>query len=237
MDVLARRVLCCRLDSGNDEIVTLSVYVPFKTDGDDWQCIFQFGGARDQRIVRRAGSDFIQALMCCLEAAAAYIERPDEPRSYWQGLSHCGLPRRAPKPASYSAPSIPAPEPNPGTLDVLTTRQINYRDESGAEREALLTMFRPSETHGGTWLCGVAFGPSQTAPVRYCVGADAIEAILNALAIARLLFEAMAPNGESPPGSVGCGDLPYCMGRSYYIDMVGDLGPEAPDFLRGQWGS
>ncbi|UQA56731.1 DUF6968 family protein [Polyangium aurulentum] len=240
MDVLATRVLQYRSESGAETDVTLTVFAPFKTERDDWKCGFQFSPPPNQRVNHIAGVDYIQAVLCCLEVARGYIEHPKEQRSSWQGMSHSGLPRHAEKPASYQPPAIPPPEASPGNLEVLTTRRLGCPNEGGVEQELILTVYKPLEAEGGTWKCGFSFGPTESAAIRYGVGADFIEALLDALALARVTFEAMVPTGWVASESDAlrdCADFPYKIGRSFGMDRVGDLGPGAPEFLKQPWGS
>jgi hypothetical protein len=240
MEVLATRVLQYRSDSGAETDVTLTVFAPFKTERDDWKCEFQFSPPSNQRLMHAYGVDYLQALLGCLSVARGYIEHPEEQRSSWQGMFHSGLPLHEEKPASYQPPDVPSPEANPGNLEVLTTRRLGYPDEGGVERDLILTVYKPFQAEGETWKCGFSFGPPESASIRYGVGADFIEALLDAFALARVTFEAMVPKGWVAPESEGlhdCADLPYKVGRSFGTDMVGDLGPDAPEFLKQPWGS
>ena len=118
-------------------------------------------------------------------------------------------------------------------MDVLTTRMLGYPDESGVEREILLTVFMPFKAEGEIWKCGFTFGAPENAPIRYGVGADLIEALLDGLAKARATFEGTVPKGWVTSGDLlDCSDLPYKIGRSFWTDPAPEI-PDMPDFSGG----
>ncbi|MRG94090.1 DUF6968 family protein [Polyangium spumosum] len=228
MATLTTRVLQYRGDDGKERDVTLTVFVPFADEHGGWKCGFQFSPPTHRRVVYVGGIDFIQALVGCLKVARGYVEHPEEERSHWQGMSHSGLPTPQARPGEYRAPEVPAPESNPGDLEVLTTRALGHSDTSGVETELVFTVFKPFQADDGSWKCGFAFGPSEGASVRYGVGADFIEAFLDALALARVAFDDMAPTGPASGLALDCSDFPYKVGRAFATDPVVDPDAVAP---------
>jgi hypothetical protein len=151
-------------------------------------------------------------------------------------MPHCGLPSRAEQPADYQRPDIGSALENPGNLEVLATRSLGCPDPQGVTRALHFTVYKPLQTRDGQWSCAVSFGSEddKRLPVRYGTGADFIESFLDALALARATYQTIVPKGWHPSKSEGllnCDDFPFKMGRAFHTDMVGDLGPGAPDFF------
>ncbi|MBK8257631.1 MAG: hypothetical protein IPK82_33795 [Polyangiaceae bacterium] len=220
MDVLATRVLKYRNDHGSERDVTLTLFAPSRTEH-DWQCGFQFSPPANQKIVHVYGVDILQAIVGCLKVARGYIEHPTEQRSSWQGMSHSGLPWHAEKPASYHPPDVPPPQEFPADLDVLATRKLGYRDATTGTHSLVLTVYKPLQAKDDVWRCAFGLGSSECTQVRYGRGADMIEALLNALALARAAYEAAAPKDSVASESsdfFDCSDLPYSIGRAYFTD-------------------
>ena len=232
MDVLATRVLSYPDENGDKRELVLTVFVPFEAA--EWRCRFVFDPPVIRKGVDGAGVDFLQAFVECVKIARIYLESTALfGRAHWQGMLDCGLPSYGARPASWAPPDIPPPASNPGNMDVLTTRVVGYPDESGAERELLLTVFVPFEAEDKTWKCGFTFGPPLNAPLRYGVGADFIEAFLDCVAMARATFEGTAPKGWIRSGGLyDLCDLPYKIGRSFWTDPGGEI-PGMPDFSAG----
>ena len=70
-------------------------------------------------------------------------------------------------------------------------------------------------------------------PIRYGVGEDFIEALLDALAMARVIFEGRVPKGWGWSASEelqDCADLPYKIGRSFRMDDSSGRPPDELDF-------
>ena len=132
---------------------------------------------------------------------------------------NCGLPALRKRPADWTPPPIPPPEANPGDLEVLSSSTVPYPDEMGIERDIPLFVFMPKPTENGRWKCGFAFGPKDTAPVRYGVGDDFIQSFLDAAAMIRLVheIEIIPPDWKSQVRD-GCERLPYKKGKGYFLD-------------------
>lgn len=219
--ILATRVLQYRYDSGEERDITLTIFEPLETEVGDWECGFQFNPPANQRIIKACGLDYIQALLACLTAARGYIEHPVEQRSSWQTMFHAGLPWTAEKPPAYEPPLVPALEPNPGGMELLATRILGRPGEDGAAGKLPLTVYKPFRTGDGTWRCAFSLGSTESEPVRYGIGSDFIEALLDALAMARAAHETMVPEGWTAPDSAEAWDsrfLPYKMGRAYWLE-------------------
>jgi len=130
------------------------------------------------------------------------------------------LPSRGIKQAD-GTPTFPFPKEHQDApkQPVLAVRTVGYPDKSGVERALELTLFVPVNTDHETWQCAFTFGASLDTPVRHGLGADAIEAFLDALAGARNVFEAVVPIGWEGSGNLlDCADFPYKTGRSYRTD-------------------
>lgn len=230
MDVLTTRSLSYTDDNGEPREVVLTVFMPFEAET-DWRVGFVFSPPIQRRIMYGRAGDALQALIYSLGIARAYLESTDLfRRLHWQGMVDCGLVDVAERPASWAPPDVPQPEDNPGTLDAFSTRTLGCPDETGVERELLLTIFIPFKAEGGTWKCGVAFGPPRSTPIRYGVGDDFLEAFLNGVAMARVIFDQMRPVGWEPSRELDCcSHLPYQIGRTYWMDPS-PKDPSRPDF-------
>lgn len=236
MEVLATRTIKYRHDSGKETDVTLTVFVPFLMERGDWKCQFKFSPPDSQRPVHVYGMDFVQALLGCLSVARGYIEHPTEERTSWQGMMHSGLPWHHEKPAGYQRPQIPAPEVNPGNLEILTKVRLGIPHGDNDVHELILIVYRPFAVHETRWKCAFAFGAGVDEPVRYGVGADFIEAILDALALARVTYESMVP-AEWQPESDEFDSVqfwPHKIGREYFTEPSKHSNPDTPDF-RPSW--
>lgn len=235
MDVLTTRLLTYLDEAGRANDLVLTIFAPWDA-GDVWKCGFAFPDADRQRRVEICGVDYIQALLLCLEIVPQYLRLARLPsRARWHGMPHCGLPSHAERPPDFQPPEIGPAEANPGGMDVLTTRTLGHPDQHGAARPFALTVYKPLQTREGEWKCAVSLGPSEEErlPVRYGVGADFIESLLDALRLARATYEALMPRGwhaKSARDWLDCADFPFKVGRAFHTDMVGDLGPGAPDF-------
>lgn len=223
MNVLTRRTIQHRTDSGAAADVVLTVFEPFQESASFWRCGFQFEPPSNQRIIKAGGYDAIAALLACLTVARGYIEHPSEDRTTWQGMSHSGLPWHSTMPDGYQPPDIPPLEVNPENLSILATRRLGTPDESDGVRELMLTVYKPFQVDEKTWKCAFALKAACNDNVRYGVGADFIEALLDALAMARTTYLGMVPPQWEAPESEGFGDvhfLPYRIGRAYSIDRT-----------------
>jgi len=221
MNVLAKRTIQYRTDSGATMDVTLTVFEPFRESADFSRCGFQFEPPSNQRMIKAGGYDTISALLACLTVARGYVEHPSEDRTTWQGMSHSGLPWHSRMPDGYQPPDIPPLEPNPGNLPILATRRLGMPEESGSVRELMLTLYKPFQVNDKTWKCAFALTAEPVDSVRYGVGADFIEALLDALAMARTTYLRMIPPQWEAPESEGFDDvrfLPYRIGRAYSIE-------------------
>lgn len=232
MDVLATRALSFTDDNGDSMEVTLTVFQPFEAERQVWKCKFQFGPPIHREAIAVAGVDYIQAVVGCLEVARGYLNGTKLwGRVQWQDMADCGLPWYTNTPPPLRSTDIPPAEANPGNLRVLTNRTLGLPDDSGTEREIVLTVFAPFQAQDGAWRCGFAFGALESAPIRYGDGADFIEALLDALAGARATFDAMLPHDWHPPDTstvLDCTGLPRKVGRSFWID-TSESDPSTPE--------
>ena len=223
VNILATRTIQYRTDRDTVKDVVLTVFEPVRASEDEWQCAFRFHPPENRRAITLRGHDCISALLACLVVARGYVEHPSEERTSWQGMSHSGLPWHNDIPEGYQPPPIPVLEENPGNLDVLTTRRFGVPHDDDI-RELVLTVYRPIYTERGSWKCAFAFDTAPNKPVRYGSGLDLIEALLDALAIARVAYEAMIPAEWAPPESSDLDTgrfLPYKIGRAYSIKRAG----------------
>lgn len=235
MEILTTRTLRYTDQAGEAKQVVLSIFVPYEKEQGHWRCKYLFSAPFDRKNVDIAGADFIQTLLLCLATVPEALRLELGSRASWQGMSDCGLPQcaQAARPAFSLPPDIPPLEKTTRRLETLTKRVLGSPDEAGLEHALLLTIYKPFQVDDDAWKCAFSFGPSESALVRFGVGADFVEAFLDALALARIAYEATVPNGWKASESEGlfdCADFPYKIGRSYWTDTVGDLGPGAPDF-------
>lgn len=242
MDILAKRAFAYTDKNGNSGEVVLTIQMPYPTEHNGvpiWKANYVFGPpiAKGHHAV---GVDFIQVFLCILQIARSYLTAhyPDG-RLQWQGRIDCGLPifTSTPPPPrlniwgfrSPAAPFAPNPTaqiadevPSEGYLQRIATRELGYRDEHGITHTVLLSVFAPISDQGHVWKCGIAIDHSENAPLRYGRGADPIEAILDALAIARLVFSSMVGNGTAlnEGDLLDCEDFPQKVGREFWIHRV-----------------
>ncbi len=131
---------------------------------------------------------------------------------------NCGLPALRERPPSWTATETPPAEINPGDLEILSESTVPFPDAMGVEKKRPLFVFMPEQMADGRFKCGFAFDAKDTAPVRYGVGDDWIQAFLDAAAMIRVIYDALLPHGWKPRDGIGCSRLPYKMGRGYFID-------------------
>jgi hypothetical protein len=194
-------------------ILTISTPHPSERNGVPiWKGGYAFGPpvaiSMADKIV---GVDFVQVFVASLRVARGCLEGefPDG-RVQWQGRTDCGLPWRTSGKQSSQVLPIPTEEPSDSNVRTLATRTLGYRDEHGTTQRVTLSIFEPIEASDRSWKCGVAFDHVEGAPLRYGRGRDAIEAMLDALAIARRVFAAMTAKGSSSEEGdwLDCEDLP-----------------------------
>ena len=102
---------------------------------------------------------------------------------------------------------------------VLATRKLGHLDDAGVERQAIFTLYVPFQ-ESDAWKCGFAFDPWPDTLVHYGVGSDAIEAMLDALASARIVFESMTPAGWTASDDLlDCADFPIKVNRAFHINL------------------
>jgi hypothetical protein len=225
MDILATRAFGYTDKSGNSGEVVLTIQMPYPTEHNGapiWKGDYVFGPpiAKGHHAV---GVDFIQVFLCALQIARSYLmaHYPDG-RVLWQGRIDCGLPFSTNAQPSH-AEQIADEEPIEGSLQRIATRELGYRDEQGTTQTATLSIFAPISDDGQAWKCGIAIDHTENAPLRYGRGADAIEAILDALAIARLVFSSMVANGSllDEGDLLDCEDFPQKVGRAFWLHRAG----------------
>ena len=135
---------------------------------------------------------------------------------------NCGLPALRKRPETWVAPEVPLPEENPGNLEVLDELAVSFPDSNGVEYGRPVFVFMPQQMDDTHWKCGFAFDAKDTAPVRYGVGYDWIHSFLDAMAMLRVHYEAMLPQGWKAIEQIPLERLPYMMPykteRGYYLD-------------------
>lgn len=232
MNVLAKRTIQYLTDSGATRDVTLTVFEPFQEDVTSWRCGFQFEPPSNQRMIKPGGYDAIDAILTCLTVARRHVEHPSENRTTWQGMEHLGLPWHDKIPEEYQPPDIPPVEPNPGNLSILATRRLGTPDDSCGVRALMLSVYKPFQIDENAWKCAFALEATPGDTVRYGGGADFVDALLDALAMARAVHVGMVPPQWEAPESEGFGEvhfLPYRIGRAYLIDRTRlDAAPDVP---------
>lgn len=236
MDVLTTREIQYTDDNGEERNVVLTIYTPYAQVDRGWRGAFAFGppiARLNGKTIPSGGVDFIQCFMCSVEVARGYLMGSDlAKRVHWHGMRHFGLPYYAERPVDYQAPQIPASEVNPGNLEILTKVRLGIPHRDNEVHELILIVYRPFAADETKWKCAFAFGAGANEPVRYGIGADFIEALLDALALARVTYEAMVP-AEWQPESDEFDSVqfwPHKIGREYFTEPSKYSNPDMPDF-------
>lgn len=74
-------------------------------------------------------------------------------------------------------------------MDVLATRILQYRDDSGVVKDVSLTVFAPRKTDQDDWECAFQFSPPPNQRTLHARGVDSIQALLACLTVARSYIE------------------------------------------------
>jgi hypothetical protein len=225
MDVLATREFQYTDDHGEERNVLLTIFMPHaRVDKCGWRGAFAFGppiARLDGTTIPSGGVDFIQCFLCAVEVARGYLMGSDlAKRAHWYGMHHFGLPSNQEKPEGYQPPTIPPSEVNPENLEILTRVRLAIPGANDVH-ELILSVYRPFTTDETQWRCAFALGMGANEPVRYGVGADFIEALLDALALARVTYESMVPEAWRPrelDEFDGVEFWPYKIGREYFTE-------------------
>lgn len=241
MDVLTTREIQYTDDNGEERNVVLTIYTPHAQVDRSWRGAFAFGppiARLNGKTIPSGGVDFIQCFLCSVEVARGYLMGSDlAKRVHWHGMRHFGLPFHAERPVDYQPPPLPAVEVNPGNLEILTKVRRGIPHGDNDVRELILIVYRPFAADETKWKCAFAFGGGANEPVRYGVGADFIEALLDALALARVTYESMLPAKWEPPESSDFDSVqfwPHKIGREYFTEPSKYSNPDMPDF-RPSW--
>jgi len=219
MTVLTTRTLQFRDEHGNDAPVILTIFEPTQDGNNGWRCIFDFEPPIKPRNAAGRGVDWIQAFTVALRFARLYFETTNWSRTgHWHGMRHLGLPDSATDSPMHGPGEIPQLEKRIESLDVIATRPLGFPDENGGLREVVLTIYAPFVTQEGSWKCAFSFDPLDAGSIRYGAGADFIEAFLDALAVARRVFESMIPAGWTGSEDLfDCAAFPIKSGRAFHI--------------------
>ncbi|MBK9263236.1 MAG: hypothetical protein IPM54_25970 [Polyangiaceae bacterium] len=212
-----RRLIYADSD-GNEKEVVLTVFVPFEVEHGGWKCEFTFEPSIYRAQPRGGGVDCIHALVMGLRLARVFLESTNLwGRASWQGMLDCGLPSSTDEPVDTTALTPIMASEDVHRLAVLATRKLGYPDDAGIERETILTLYLPFQ-ESDIWRCEFAFDPWPEVRVGHGVGSDAIEATLDALASARVLFDAAIPIGWTGSDDLlDCADFPIKSGRAFHI--------------------
>ncbi|MBK9262647.1 MAG: hypothetical protein IPM54_22935 [Polyangiaceae bacterium] len=224
MAILATRTLNYVDDHGVMKDVTMTLLKRIEQDG-TWKLGLRFGAPITWEMFIR-GDDVLETITSIL--AAWWVRlfvggMPIANNIRWidgQGKEsfNCGLPALRKRPDTWTAEAIPPTEKNPGNLEILSESTAPFPDRTGVEQERPVFVFMPQQMTDGRWRCGFAFDAKDTAPIRYGVGDDWIQAFLDAAAMIRVVYESMLPQGWKPRDGIGLEMLPYKMGRGYFID-------------------
>lgn len=229
MNVFERRSLTYTDDNGMEKEIVLTVPMPVEVEieGEEerwWRCVCIFEPRISAWDPKHPQPDFLGALMTALTLSAILLKSKAQGlygRVRWQGMTDCGLPEITRESVEWDSVQIPPSEPVPEGLDVLATRRLLYSDDSDDEARLLLTVFVPFR-EGETWKCGLTFGPPFSLGVYYGIGDDRIEALLDALATARAIYEQRVPKTWTWKDRAGCVDFPYKIGRSFRKEALPD---------------
>jgi hypothetical protein len=231
VDIFETRTLSYTDDDGATREVALTVTMPYE-EGEEWKCKAIF----DPRIYRWdpdiGGVDFLGAFEHALRIATIFFRTTElYGRIQWRGLLDCGLPEYTKGRIPWGSLEIHSPEHSPRDMEVLATRKLGCSDESGNRTALLLTVSIPFK-EGDVWKCGVTFGPPLNTGVYYGAGDDRIEALLDALALARAVYEKKVPEGWASDDLFDCLGFPYKTGRSFRYELSSDE-PDTPDRSSG----
>lgn len=152
-------------------------------------------------------------------------------------MMHSGPPWHHEKPEGDQPPQIPAPEVNSGNLEILTKVRLGIPHGDNYARELILIVYRPFAANETKWQYAFALGAGANEPVRYAIGADFIEALLDTLALVRVTYEAMIPAKWQPPEFSDFDSVqfwPHKIGRNYFTEPAKQTFPDMPDF-RPSW--
>jgi hypothetical protein len=219
MDVLTTRALKYTDDNDEERDLVLTVYMPFEAEKGVWKCGFRCEPPIRPKIVFATGADFLDAFVSCLQIARINLETSKMGRrAHWGEMLDCGLP--------WHTSRAPVDE----SRDILTTRTLRFRDESGDEKELVLKVFIPFKTEDESWRCGYVFGPPLSTTMAYGYGEDYTEALLGCLASARETLEILDPFGRVYSIDQNeLADFPRKIGRSFWMGTAGEQPPHEPD--------
>jgi hypothetical protein len=131
----------------------------------------------------------------------------------------CGLPTASTEPVNTRANTRILANEDAPRLAVLMTRKLGHLDDAGVDRQAVFTLYVPFQKPDG-WKCGFSFDPWPDTLVRYGEGSDAIEALLDALAAARCVFDSMTPAAWIVSDDLlDCADFPIKINRAFHINL------------------
>jgi len=221
MDILAKRSFRYIDEKGNSGEVVLSIQTPYPTEHKGvprWEGDYTFGPPIGKG-GHAVGVDFFQVLISSLQIARGYLTGyyPDG-RVEWQGRMDCGLPWHTEAQRSDES-EAPSEEPNEDDLRRMATRELGYQDDHGTTQMVPLSIFEPIAKSDRLWKCGVAFDYVEGAALRYGRGLDAIEAMLDALAIARLVFSSRRAKGNllKDADLLDCEDFPQKINGAFWL--------------------
>jgi hypothetical protein len=228
MDVLTTREIQYTDDNGDERNVVLTIYSPYpRVDKRGWHVDCAFGPPLvrlNGKTISSSGLDFIDSFLGSVDVACCYLLSSIlRKRAHWQGVQHCGLPWRSERPEGHQEPQIPALEEKPSDLDVLGTRKLAFPDQNGVTSKVVLIVYKPTQMGDGTWKCAYSFDPLDGTSIRFGTGVDCIESILETLALARVTYDSMIPQGwraSKTEDLLDCDDLPYKSGRAYFIEAL-----------------
>jgi len=110
----------------------------------------------------------------------------------------------------------------------LAIRILKY-EEDGAEQDVYLRIGMPYVTKGGIWRCGFELGPPLNIKHREAYGADALQALLACLGIARASIDGSRLRGKVHwGGMLSCG-LPDLVDGLIALDASAIEPPETTE--------
>jgi hypothetical protein len=107
-------------------------------------------------------------------------------------------------------------------MDSFAERVLKYVDDDGNERDLVLKIGKPHmDEETGDWICSIALGPPLNSTERHGAGVDPLQALLTALAIARVEMESSRLKGRVNWGGMAdCGLPDIVKGGKLVLDAA-----------------
>lgn len=107
-------------------------------------------------------------------------------------------------------------------MDLFAERVLKYADDDGHERDLVLQIGKPHmDQETGDWVCPITLGLPLRSTERYGAGVDPLQALLTALAVARVEIETSKLKGRvNWGGMTDCGLPDIVKGGKLVLDAA-----------------